>query len=344
MLNLFTICLVSTGIAAFSTLIIIKLAYFLNILDYPTSTRKIHKKPIPLLGGVAIYLSFFLVIFFIYYLDPSIFRTITVHELQGVFLGATILMISGIIDDKYDIGAFSIVGPVVAVIIVLLFGIRIEVITNPFGGVVDLTTVSIISFIISFVWLMGMIYTTKLLDGLDGLVGGLTSIGAFMIFMLSISERYFQLDAAVLSIVLFGCCLGFLMFNFNPAKIFLGESGSVFTGYIWGILAIISGSKIATVLLVIGIPVMDTCWVIFRRVKSRKSIKHADKKHFHHRLIDVGLTQRQAVLFYYLIAFVFGLSTLFLQSIDKIILFIILVFFMLAIGWVVHLFNNQRKV
>ncbi len=329
------------------TFFIRRFAIKLNVVDVPANkVRKIHKHPIPLLGGLAIYFAFFGV-FFLYYKIFDNFYNINLNQFLGVFISASILMIGGFIDDKFDIGVYSFIFPLIAVINVLFFNIEIKEITNPFGGVYNLKKVNLGNFIIdvsrilTFLWLLGMSYTTKLLDGLDGLVSGITAIGGFVIFLLSTTTKYYQPDVAIVALILTAACLGFLVFNFHPAKIFIGEGGSVFTGFILGVLSIIAGSKIATALLVMGIPILDIVWVIFRRIKSGQSIFKYDNLHLHHRLLSIGLTQRQVVLIFYFLSLSFGLTTLFLQSLQKIFALFLLSMIMLCLG--IFLVYKQKK-
>jgi len=175
-------------------------------------------------------------------------------------------------------------------------------------------------------------YTTKLLDGLDGLVSGLGAIGAFIIFLFTITTKYYQPDIGLAALILAGACLGFLVFNWHPAKIFLGEGGSLLVGFLLGVLAIISGGKIAIALLVMGLPILDVAWTIVRRLADGKNpFRFADRLHLHHRLYDLGLGQRRTVLIYYLISTVFGLSALFLQSQGKMLALAVLLMIMLGL-------------
>ena len=153
-----------------------------------------------------------------------------------------------------------------------------------------------------------------------------------MIFFLSRQPEWYQPEVAILAVIFFGACLGFLVWNWHPAKIFLGEGGSLFTGYVLGVLAIVSGGKIATTLLVVGIPMLDVLRVIIRRVQKRKPIFVGDNEHLHFKLIDSGLSQRQAVLLLYSISFLFGITTFFLQSKQKLIALSFLLVLMLLIG------------
>jgi UDP-N-acetylmuramyl pentapeptide phosphotransferase/UDP-N-acetylglucosamine-1-phosphate transferase len=160
--------------------------------------------------------------------------------------------------------------------------------------------------------------------------------------MFTISERYYQGDIAFASILLSAACLGFLILNWHPARIFLGEGGSIFLGYALGTLAIISGGKIAIAFLVMGLPILDLFWTVLRRVSLGKNpFRSADRKHLHHRLLDMGLSQRQTVAAYYFFALFFGLVSLFLQSRGK--LLAIMVLFLIMFAVVVSLYFLERK-
>ncbi|MFH1427509.1 MAG: MraY family glycosyltransferase, partial [Patescibacteria group bacterium] len=171
-----------------------------------------------------------------------------------------------------------------------------------------------------------------LLDGIDGLVTGVSAIGGLIIFLFTITTKYYQPDIAIAALVFSAVCLGFLIFNWHPAKIFLGEGGSLFLGFILGVLAIISGGKIAILLLVMGLPVLDVVWTIIRRLVAGKNpFKFADQLHLHFRLLNLGIGQRKTAIIYYLLALSFGLSGLFLQSLGKLFALIILLAIMLII-------------
>jgi UDP-GlcNAc:undecaprenyl-phosphate GlcNAc-1-phosphate transferase len=176
-----------------------------------------------------------------------------------------------------------------------------------------------------------MTYTTKLLDGMDGLVTGISAIGAVVIFLLSLTPQVMQPQTALLSIAFAGSLLGFLILNFYPAKIFLGESGSTFAGFMLGVLAIVSGSKIATAMLVMGIPLLDALWVILQRIMNKQSPIQGDRRHLHFRLLDIGFSEPQAVLFLYALSGFFGATALFLQSMGKLVALFMLVLVMVVI-------------
>ncbi len=328
------------GLSAFvlsivSTRIVCVFANRIGVVDRPDDPRKIHRKPTPLLGGMAVFVSVSIVLIYVLQNMRSVLTggEITTTHYVGFLIGGLILIVGGFLDDKFNLPAkFAIIAPVLAALTVITFGVEIDKLTNPFGGVIILMAWQ--SNIIVFVWLLVVMYTTKFLDGLDGLSTGVSSIGALMVLCLALTTAYFQPDVVVFSAICLGAMLGFLVFNIHPAKIFLGEGGSTFVGFIVGILAVISGGKLATALLVIAIPLLDVIWIIIRRFRAGgvKQIFIGDRKHLHHRLLDRGWTQRQIVSAYYLLAIVFGLSTLFLQSKEKLIALGALVAFMCIVA------------
>lgn len=315
-------------LAVIFTVIVKKIALRFNIVDEPDKERKIHKAKTPLLGGVAVFFTFFVALYFVR--DIILAGNLEVSHWLGFFIGACFIMIGGFLDDKYNLKPqIQFIFPLLAVASVIFGGVSIEKITNPFGGFLYPGLFSIILIIF---WLLGMMYTTKLLDGVDGLVAGVTAIGGFIIFLFTMTTKYYQPDVGIAALIFSAACLGFLIFNWHPAKIFLGEGGSLFLGYALGVLAIISGGKIAIALLVMGIPIMDVIWTIIRRtVAGKNPFKFADRKHLHFRLLNLGLSQRKTVLIYYGFSLFFGLSALFLQSRGKMLALIILILIMLGI-------------
>ena len=311
-----------------------------KIVDSPKEqARKIHKKKIPLGGGLAIFISFFSVAFASFFLG-DIGNSVPLRTLVLICIAGGILMIGGLWDDAKNLKARKqILFPLLAAGMVAFVGIGPHEITNPLGGTFVLT--SITSGALVFLWLFGLMFTTKFLDGLDGLVSGIVSIGAFMIFFLSRQEQWFQPEVATLAIIFAGACLGFLLWNWHPAKIFLGEGGSLFTGFMLGVLGIISGGKIMTTLLVMGIPLLDVIRVILTRWIKKKPIYVGDSEHLHFKLLHSGMTQKQAVLLLYAISFSFGVTTLFLQSSQKVIAFAFL--FVLMLLMAIWLQSDDKK-
>ncbi len=330
-----------------------KFAYRFKILDWPDSGRKLHQRPIPLMGGVALGLGFIfclgLFLRFNFLLDGRLQWPYILALVIATFL----LILGGILDDKYRLLPWQqFVWPLLAVVVILLSGIQVHFITNPLGGILPLDAWQIdwgnfkfapISLGLSFIWLLGMIYTTKFLDGLDGLVSGMTFLGATFIFFVSLAWDIPYSGTSVLALLVAGLMFGFLWWNFFPAKIFLGETGSTLAGLWLGVLAIISGGKIATALLVMGLPILDVVWVIMRRIWEKTSPTKGDRKHLHFRLLDVGFSHRQAVLFLYLLATLFGSVALFQNSKGKLILFLILLAVMAIIGSVLVLVYKKNE-
>ncbi len=337
--------LISLVLSYFLTRVMIKLSFKFKILDNPGSDRKIHENPIPLLGGWGIFLSFSFIILFLFFFFPQIIlgKEISVLQIFGILFSGLILMIFGTMDDKYNLSARAqFFWVTISCLVVLITGTAIKVITRPGGGVIDLTLGIEASFIginfylivsiITFIWLIFITNTTKLLDGLDGLAGGITSIGMIILFIVSLFWNKANSATSILIIIFLGSIIGFLFLNFHPAKIFLGNGGSNLLGLYLGVFAIISGAKIATAFLVMGAPLLDMIWVIIQRIRRRENpFRHADKKHLHFRLLDLGFSRVKAVLILYFIAFSFGVVSLFQATFGKIIIATILVLFMIIL-------------
>ena len=329
------VIMASFAVSALVTPLVGRLARHFGVLDVPAQPRKTHGAPTPLLGGIAVLLGFAAAVALCLLSGWLPDLHIKLKYLIGILAAASLLIIGGSLDDKFDLPpARQIVWPVLAALIVVASGIGVTYITNPFGGQIHLDReqftvlwwgglpykLTVVADLFSFFWLLGMTYTTKLLDGLDGLVSGVTVIGALIIAAVSLMKDVAQPDTALLALAVAGAFAGFLLFNFNPARIFLGEGGSTLAGFLLGTLAIISGGKIATALLVLGLPIFDTAVVVARRVFwYRRSVAAGDRSHLHFRLIEMGFSTRQTVLFYYFAAALFGSATLFLQGWEKIV-------------------------
>ena len=316
-----------------------RLATQKGIVDVPDEGRHLHKKSTPMLGGLAVYFGFFIATLTIGFFGGHLLNgNIPLPLLLGVWGGGAILMVGGYLDDKFHLSAkYSIISPVLACLLIVAVGVKAVSVHSPLSGnVIILDDIQIyglkfLSGLVVFLWTMTLTYTTKLLDGMDGLVAGICAIAAMVLFGLSLSPEVMQPQTAMLAAALAGSLLGFLVLNFHPAKIFLGESGSTFAGFLLAVLAIISGGKIATTLLVMGIPFLDMLWVIFRRLRAGRSMFSGDREHLHFRLKEIGLSEPQTVLLLYFLTAMFGLAGLFLQSRGKLVAFVILIVVMLAI-------------
>lgn len=323
------------------TRLMIKAAFRFGLLDYPRTSRKIHSAPMPLGGGLAIYFSFFIIILILWLDGQLLDNQIDPSLIIWFLLAGFILIIGGILDDKFNLPPkLNILAPILASGLIIYFGhLEISHITNPLGGVLDLTSFfnPLVLGFITFLWLMAMTYTVKLLDGIDGLASSIGLIASSVIFIVSLFWDVRDSTTSLLAIVLAGVLLGFLFWNFYPAKIFLGEAGSVFIGFALGVLSVISGSKVATALLVMGLPFLDVLGVIIGRLRQGKPIWRADSQHLHFRLLLAGFSQKQVVGFFCLTAFAFGIIALLFASKVKIMALAILVLFMVILSmWLNH--------
>jgi UDP-GlcNAc:undecaprenyl-phosphate GlcNAc-1-phosphate transferase len=343
MTSTFVLYFVTTFVlAALATPAVRSFARTMGVMDTPSKERKVHTKPIALLGGVAVIGSFILGVLLAW--PHLVGGFITERHLIGVLCGAVLIGIGGALDDKYDLSpGWQFIWPLLAVVVVMFSGIGVSYITNPAGGVfrLDQWTIqlpfdfsfALIADTITIIWLLGMMYTTKFLDGLDGLVPGVTVIGAFILFFVSMLPQLNQPQPGLLALIVAAAFAGFLLFNWHPASIFLGEGGSLFAGFTLGVLSIIAGTKIATSLLILGIPILDVLWVIVRRVIiEKRSPFQGDRKHLHLRLIDIGFSHRQAVLTLYFLTFVFGVTSLFLQTRQKFVALFAMALVMVLLG------------
>lgn len=328
----------AAGLALALTPAVKRLAVALGCVDLPDEPRKIHDRPMPLLGGLAVYLAFLAPLAVYLAWGHPDFVVVPMKFFAAIIFGGLVLMIGGFLDDKYHLPPKVLwLFPAVAAVIVIISGIGVGIteLSNPFGAPfrLDFKVFGLPAPIIFvFAWMMGMMFTTKFLDGLDGLTSGVAFIAGLTLFFLSLGLKVNQPITATLAIIFCGALAGFLIYSFYPAKIFLGEGGSTFLGFMLGVLSIILGAKIATALLVMGIPILDVAWVIVRRLWYGASPFRGDRQHLHFRLLDIGLSQRQAVLLLYAISALFGFTAVFLQSFGKLIALVILFCVMLALA------------
>lgn len=341
--------IISAILAAAATPVVRRLAIATGILDIPLSSRKIHKTPIPMMGGLAVFVAF-VVTLLLYFHYGSVNYLVIPHKFfYAIIAGGLTLMVGGILDDKYALPPKVLwIFPAAASLIVVGSGIGVGIkeLSNPFGAPFSLDFKFIglpFSYFFMWFWMMGMIFTTKFLDGLDGLCSGIALIGGLTLFALSLTEKVNQPITATLAIIFSGALAGYIFYAFNPASIFLGESGSTFLGFMLGVLSIILGGKIATALLVMGIPILDVAWVIVRRLWYGSSPFKADRKHLHFRLLDLGFSQRQTVAILWAISAVFGFTAVFLQSFGKLVALGILFCLMIALAISVVLIYKKRN-
>ncbi len=297
-----------------------------RILDHPNS-RRVNDQPLPRGGGVAVVIAFLVVGGGIMLLGPLLpgmpqTRTVPEPQLIGLFAGAILATVIGAIDDRFDLRArWQLLGQLVLAGVAALAGILVSFISNPFGPG-NINFGDTIALVFTVVWIVGMINSLNFIDGLDGLSSGIALIAAVTLGVLSLTVQVNQPIVAILCFVLAGGLLGFLRWNFYPAVIFQGTAGVMFLGYVLGVLAILGSAKIVVALLVLAVPIIDTFWVIVRRLSSGRSPFSPDRGHIHHRLLDVGLSHRSTVLLIYLVCATLGLMSLLVSSATGILAFL----------------------
>ncbi|MBZ4688243.1 MAG: UDP-GlcNAc:undecaprenyl-phosphate/decaprenyl-phosphate GlcNAc-phosphate transferase [Clostridia bacterium] len=276
---------------------VILLAKKIGAIDQPDE-RKVHQKVMPRLGGLAIYLSFVV----------AVVAFVTVSRwITGLILGSTLVVMIGIADDTRGLPPkIKLLGQIMAALVAVYFGIRVHFVTNPFVDLIPFDDViplgkMVIPFTI--LWIVGVTNAVNLVDGLDGLAAGISAIASLTMGIVAMLEG--QGEVAVLAFLLFASIIGFLKYNFHPAKVFMGDTGSMFLGFILSILAIQGLTKSATVIslfipvVILGIPIFDTAFAIVRRLIKGNPIFEADKEHLHHRLLELGLSHKQTVVAIY---------------------------------------------
>jgi UDP-GlcNAc:undecaprenyl-phosphate GlcNAc-1-phosphate transferase len=310
-------------------------------VDRPDGGRKLHDAPTPLFGGLAIVTAFLIVTIGVLLSSSALTAgEITPMHYVGFFIGLAILVTVGVFDDRYSLPPrFALTAFFCASLAAVLGGIDVAKVTNPLGGYVVLAPFA--ASAVAFGWIFIMTMTTKLLDGIDGLASSVSLIASVMIAALALTPTYFQSDVALLALIFSAAIFGFLLWNWAPAQIFLGESGSTALGFVVGVLSVIAGSKMATALLVFGIPTIDVAMVALRRMRAGKNpFTTADRRHAHFMLRDVGLSARSVTVVYVIAVGLFGTSTLLFSSWQKVVVLGILTVFA---GIAIHLLAKRTE-
>ena len=303
----------------------------IGAMDMPGG-RKIHKEPTPRLGGIGIYIAFMTSIILNFHFSLA---------LKGVVIGGTIIFLMGVIDDIKGLKAsIRLIGQLIAVMILIKCGVVLNTFPHTNMGYIW-------NILLTIFWVIGIINALNFLDGMDGLAAGITAISSFMFFIIALSTGQHYLG--YLAIALIGTCIGFLFYNFKPASIFLGDSGSTLLGFLLASFAVIGWWAEKNILVALGIPVLilgvlifDMIYITVSRIASGRAknftewIECAGKDHLHHRLFNLGLSEKQTVLMIYLISLVLGISALVLRNADKLnacllLLQAILIFVLIAI-------------
>lgn len=326
----FAITLVTTPFAKW-------LSAKVGAIDYPKD-RGVHKKPMPRMGGVAIVLGFLITVLMVYFFD----RSMSPKQFAGFIVGAGIIAVLCMIDDMKDLPAkLKFCVQIVAALIVIFSGTQIQIVLWPVTA-----TLQKLSIPITLVWIVGVTNAVNLIDGLDGLAAGVTGIAALSLMVLCIMTG--TTTAVVLTAALAGACLGFLPRNFNPAEIFMGDTGSTFLGFVLAVTSILGVFKgyallaLVVSIFCIGLPIFDTIFAMLRRMAKHQPIMQADRGHLHHKLIDHGFSQKKAVLIMYAISIFLGLLAIFIAVKDSRI-FVVALLTVVVLSFIIYYFNAHIK-
>jgi UDP-GlcNAc:undecaprenyl-phosphate GlcNAc-1-phosphate transferase len=318
---------VAAAVLAFAlTPLVRRLVLRRNIVDQPDA-RRVNVVPVPRAGGLAVAASF-LVVTTAFLLANEAFRLVlkpfvmTGADLAALLVGGAAAAILGALDDYFDLRArWQLLIQVALATFAVVLGIGIDQINNPFAtGAIRFEGIFAAGFTIF--WIVGMMNSINWIDGLDGLSSGITLIAAVTLAMISLTLQVGQPLIAVLCFALAGALLGFLRWNFHPASIFAGTSGVQFIGFTIAVLSILGTAKVAVALLVLGVPIIDTFWIIVRRLIERRSPFSPDRSHIHHRMLDLGLSHRQTVLLIYGITTLLAVLALLLSGANQLYAFI----------------------
>ncbi len=288
-------------------------AYKVGAIDVPKDERRMHHKPIPRLGGLAIFAGFMasILLFVDIRLNP---------QMQSILLGAVIIVVLGVVDDIMALPAkLKFVVQIVAALIPALNGVSIQALSNPnLFSANAYWVLNWLSVPITVLWIVGITNAVNLIDGLDGLANGVSAISAATVLVIALICS--ETQVAIVMAALVGACVGFLPYNLNPAKMFMGDTGATFLGFILATMSIQGLFKFYAVIsfavpfLILGLPIFDTAFAMIRRMAHGQSPMHPDRGHIHHRLIDMGLSQKQAVASLYVISAILGLSAVVLTT------------------------------
>lgn len=323
-------------IISFTATPIVKIfAHKVGAMDVPGEARRVHDHPIPRMGGLAIFLGFILsVLLFVNIKDNP--------QLQGILYGCVIIVATGAIDDVISLNAWiKLASQTLAAVVAVLYGVEIDVVANPaIWSSSEYLVLGSFAIPITILWIVGITNSVNLIDGLDGLAVGVSTISSLTMLVIALVVPNSSVIVILVLAALVGSCVGFMPYNLNPAKIFMGDTGSLLLGYVLATMSVLGLFKFYAVvsfavpLLAIAVPLFDTIFAFCRRLLKGQSPMHPDRGHFHHRLIDMGLTQKQAVAVLYSISAILGLAAVVITTSGEIkALILILGFCVCAFLW-----------
>lgn len=335
------VSLVAAMVMSFAATPVVKIfAQKVGAIDVPKDDRRMHDHPIPRMGGLAMFLGFIL--------STLLFSKIDT-QVRGLLLGCIVIVTTGVVDDIVPLKWWiKLLLQIVAAVIAVLHGIRIEVLTNPvvFSGT-NWLMLGVLSVPMTVIWIVAVTNSVNLIDGLDGLAVGVSAIGsaAMLVIALLVSEA----NVALILAALVGACVGFMPYNLNPAKIFAGDTGALLLGYVLATMSVIGMFKVYAIFsfivpfLVLALPLFDTSFAIIRRLLRGQSPMHADRGHVHHRLIDMGFSQKQAVAILYCVSTVFGLAAVVLATSGEMKALLLILAFAAAGVLASFVYKNSHK-
>lgn len=336
---------ISLGLCFLLTPIVRNRAIRLGLLDKPTEDRRIHKTPTPRLGGIAIFLSLFLTSTFLIVMNETVSPgTVGKFPIFGVLLGASIIFILGLLDDLDPVNPkLKLLIQILAASVAWALGVRILHIINPlYHSDFVLIKISIgdrilhfnllVSYLLTVLWIIGITNAINLIDGMDGLASGLSLISAISIWSISVGKNINEPIGALIAACLAGSLLGFLRWNFNPARIFLGDSGAYLTGFILASLTISCVMKSVTIaimtpilIFIFAVPIVDVLLAMVRRIEKGQSILMPDKEHLHHKFLAIGFDQKRTAYIFYFIGIFCGLLATYILSHQTFLRFALLI-------------------
>jgi len=316
-------------VSLFATPPVKKFAERIGAIDVPKDNRRVHKTPIPRLGGLAIFIGFIV--------SVVIFAEID-REIQGILVGALLIVTVGVVDDIIQLRAWQkFFAQIVAALIPVFHGVTIDLVSNPnIFGASDYLNLGFLAIPLTIIWIVGITNAVNLIDGLDGLAVGVSTISSLTMLVVALLVTA-DGNVALILAALAGACLGFMPYNLNPAKIFMGDTGALLLGYLLATMSILGLFKFYAIIsfavpfMALALPILDTSFAILRRVAKGQSPMTPDRGHLHHRLLDLGFSQKQAVFIIYLISGFLGMIAVIMTSSGQVrVVFTILAFVAIA--------------
>ena len=308
-------------------------------MDVPTEARRVHDHPIPRLGGLAIFLGFLLSVILFADID---------RQIRGILIGAVIIVATGAVDDLVSLRAIvKLAIQIVVAVIAVMHGVVIEVVMNPnVFAEAEHIYLGILSVPITILWIVAVTNAVNLIDGLDGLAVGVSTIAS--VTMLVVALVVAEPNVAIILACLAGACVGFMPYNLNPAKIFMGDTGALLLGYVLSTMSVVGMFKFYAIVsffvpvLALAVPIMDTSFAFTRRILRGQSPFTPDRGHFHHRLLDMGMSQKQAVSILYTVSIILGVSAVVLATTGELKILILVLAFCVAVFYGLHIAEKNR--